>query len=159
MILSSPTASIPKLANFSQAQILHDWVYYKNKLKIAPVGNTIIRIATTGTEQGTRWTVYPYLVPDPTFQNFIPAQQARLRELGITGIQSPQESNMENACQKAQAIAGLKQVLVDEQNADLGLVPSEIDIEPNGAVAKILKTEYCIKPLETEGEISPENKG
>jgi len=59
----------------------------------------------------------------------------------------------------AEAIAQLRDNLGLEQYKDLGFVADKIDVDPKGEIAKVLETEFGIKPLEKEGQAPTEVKG
>src|SRR3972149_8891866 len=122
-------------------------------IKIAEKGNTMIRVATGGVEVkgGTQWTVYPEHVSDPTLQRFTPEQQNRAKELSITGFREKEDLSGHGMNKDlAEAIARLRDNLGLDQYKDLGFVADRIDVDPKGEIAKVLETEYSIKPLEKE---------
>jgi len=131
-------------------------------IKIAETGNTIIRVATGGVKVkgGTQWTVYPLYVSDPTLQRFTREQQRRAEELNITGFREKGDfSGHRMNKDLSEAIARLRRNLGLDQYKDLGFVANRIDISPKGEIAKLLETEYDIKPLEKESQFPPEVKG
>lgn len=131
-------------------------------IKIAEVGNTIIRIATSGVEVkgGTKWTVYPELVTDPTLQKFSPEQQNREKDLRVTGFREKDDLSGHGINRDlATAVAQLRDNFGLDRYKDLGLVANQIDVDPKGEIAQILEKEYGIKPLEKETQASAEIKG
>ena len=131
-------------------------------IKIAEAGNTILRIATSGVEVkgGTKWTVYPELVTDPTLQKFTPDQQSREGDLRVTGFRE-QDDLSDHGMNRdlAAAVAQLRDNLGLDRYKDLGLVANQIEVDPKGEIAQILEKEYGIKPLEKEGQAPAEIKG
>ncbi|EKD67743.1 MAG: hypothetical protein ACD_48C00239G0001 [uncultured bacterium] len=131
-------------------------------IQIADKGNTMLRVATGGVEVagGTRWTVYPEVVSDPTLQKFDPGQQNRIRELSITDLREKEDVSGHGMNENiAEAIVRLKRNLDLEQYKDLGLVADRIDVDPKSEIAKVLETEYGIKSLEKEIQTTAEVKG
>ena len=121
----------------------------------------MIRVATGGVEVkgGTHWTVYPEYVSDPTLQRFTPEQQNRAKELSITGFREKEDLSGHGMNKDlAEAIARLRDNLSLDQYKDLGFVADKIDIDPKGEIAKVLETEYGVKPFETEGQAPSEVK-
>jgi len=128
-------------------------------IKIAETGNTTIIIATGEVAGGTQWTVYPYYVSDPTLLRFTPGQQIKAKELSITGRRDKEDLSGRGMDKDlAKTIAGLFIIVGLDRYKDLGFVVDKIDVDPKGEIAKVLETEYGIKSLEKESQISPEAK-
>jgi hypothetical protein len=129
---------------------------------INPEGNTTIRIATSGTELGDKWTVYPYVDKDPTLQRFDSEKVTLIKELSITEFREKDDlTGKKEQEQMAESVARLLRNInepLSEELRGLGLKVHQIDIDPEGSVAKILEERYEIKGLSPEGLVKGEAK-
>lgn len=113
-----------------------------------------------GTEYGTKWVVYPHFVPDPTFQKLTREQREKEKELRISGIEKPGDDigSSKMTKENAVAIAALIRTIEGDRYKDLGMVVNQIDVNPDGPIARILDKEYGIRAIETEGNAPSEVK-
>lgn len=115
-------------------------------IKISDEGNVIIRIATTGTESGDTWTVFPYIKDDPTLQNFGSDDKELIKSLSVSNTDAAGNTDLDK---KAEAISILIKNLDNLQ--DFRLKIESIDTT-DPELTSLLGKEYGIKDVTVENE-------